>query len=192
MNNSGIMTPGKRARSLISAGFVFGVGLLAAVPRLPALENEILFGNYVYTLRNLETRGVTASYRLWFSDWEEPPGRAFSLLYPRPLTWGVEAGAGRVYRPESAWEGSLSLLLKLEENFTRDIGAFVLASGGGSYSQAHYEYMSTDLNFSVRAALGIRLQRFILQGAYEHRSNAGIKRPNRGMDVLLVSLGFRF
>lgn len=169
-----------------------GAILLTGAPSLPALENEVLFGTYVDTLRNLETRGGTFSYRLWLSDWEEPSDIPFSLLYPRPLVWGAELGAGRVHRPESAWEGSLCLLLKIEEDFTRDLGGYLLAAGGGSYSDATYERMSEPMNFCIRAAAGIRLERVILQGAYEHRSNAGIEQPNRGLDVLLASLGFRF
>ena len=169
-----------------------GAILLAGAPSLPALENEVLFGTYVDTLRNLETRGGTFSYRVWLSDWGEPDDLPFSLARPRPLVWGAEIGAGRVYRPQSAWEGSLCLLLKIEENFTRDFGGYLLAAGGGSYSDASYERMSEPMNFCVRAAAGLRLERIILQGAYEHRSNAGIEQPNRGLDVLLASLGFRF
>lgn len=179
----------RRTRHIVLAGAV----LLAAVPPfLPALENEVLFGTYVDTLRNLETRGGTFSYRLWLSDWEEPADIPFSLLYPRPLVWGVEAGAGQVYEPESAWEGSLCLLLKIEGDITRDLGAYFLAAGGGSYSDASYERMSEPMNFCIRAAAGIRLERVILQGTYEHRSNAGFEQPNRGLDVLVASMGFRF
>ncbi len=176
------------ARSILLAA----LGLLAVPPLLPALENEVLFGTYVDTLRNLETRGGTFSYRVWLSDWEEPPDIPFSFFYPRPLVWGAELTAGRVYRPESASEGSLCLLLKIEGNLTRRFGAFLLAAGGGSYSDATYERMSEPMNFCVRAAAGFRIERIILQGAYEHRSNAGIEQPNRGLDVLFASLGFRF
>ena len=80
------------ARSILLAA----LGLLAVPPLLPALENEVLFGTYVDTLRNLETRGGTFSYRVWLSDWEEPPDIPFSFFYPRPLVWGAELTAGRV------------------------------------------------------------------------------------------------
>jgi len=156
-----------------------------------ALEQEVFFGTYIETLHNENTRGATLAYRLWLTRQKEDE-RGFSLLYPRPITLGLEFRGGRVLVPETGWEGGISLLFKYERDFCETMGGYLFLSGGGSYSGVNYPGIPTNFNFLSRGGVGFRLENLILQGAYEHRSNGGLRKPNQGLDLIQVSLGFRF
>jgi len=153
------------------------------------VDQEIFLGGYVYTPRNLHTEGGTAAYRLWFVPCED---ESFSIIYPKPLTLGFEARGGYIWEPEHTWEASIMIDLKYEFNLNKDIAVYILAGTGGNYSGVEYESVATNYNFISRGGVGICIYRAIIQTAYEHRSNAGLEQPNRGVDLVTVSLGYRF
>lgn len=165
--------------------------LLILASETGAFEQELFFGSYVETLHNENTRGATLAYRFWFSPRKENGG-GFSILHPRPITLGLEVRGGRIYAPQTGWETGISLLFKYERDFNETVGAYVFLSGGGSYSEVDYPGMATAYNFLTRGGLGLRVERLILQAAYEHRSNGGLRKPNQGLDLIQVSIGFRF
>ncbi len=154
-----------------------------------AIRQELFLGGYVSTLRNRETRGGTAAYRIWLTAGAD---QGFSLLYPLPFTLGCELRGGWLREPDAAGEVSLLVDLKYELDLHRDFGFYLLASGGGNYTGADYESVPTHVNFIDRGSVGIRLYRFLLQASYEHRSNAGLEAPNRGVDLITASVGYRF
>lgn len=156
-----------------------------------AVEQDLIFGGYVLTIKNLSTRGALLSYRLWFTPPAERSDR-FSLIHPRPFTWGFEAKGGKLNHPEEAWEAMLALKLKYELEVLPGTGFFATLGGGGSYSEADYHAVPTKYSFVGRAGLGWRLDHFLVQAVFEHRSNGGIRRPNRGVDLLEAGVGFRF
>jgi len=153
------------------------------------IEQEIFLGGYVYTPRNLHTEGGTAAYRIWFIPGED---QSFSIIHPQPLTLGFEARGGYLWEPEHTWEASIMIDLKYEFNLNENIAIYLLGSTGGNYSGIDYEAVATHYNFTSRGSLGISIYRAIIQTSYEHRSNAGLEQPNRGVDLVTVSLGYRF
>lgn len=158
-----------------------------------AIQHEILFGAYAYTLRNLDTQGITLAYRFWLTRSEiEKNKQGFSILYPRPIILGFEIRGGRLHKPETGWEAELALDLKYEIDFSRDFGAFIFVSGGGSYSEMDYINVPTHYNFVSRGGVGLRLEDLFFQAAYEHRSNGHFRSPNRGLDAITASVGARF
>ena len=152
-------------------------------------EQEIFLGGYVCTPRNLETRGGTAAYRIWLIPDED---RGFSILYPQPLTLGFEIRGGYLWEPDDDWEASILIDLKYEFNLSDNIAIYLLGSTGGNYSGIDYDAVATHYNFTSRGSLGISIYRTIIQTSYEHRSNAGLEQPNRGIDLVTVSAGYRF
>ncbi|MDP8215511.1 MAG: acyloxyacyl hydrolase [Candidatus Euphemobacter frigidus] len=148
-----------------------------------------MLGSYVSTLRNLNTEGVVLAYRLWFKPGQDD---GFSILHPRPLELGFELRGGCLWKPKDTGEGSLLIDLKYELDPGNDFGFYLLAGLGGNYSGVSYTEVATHFNFIERGSLGIRIFRFIIQTSYEHRSNAGLRSPNRGIDLLTVSLGLRY
>ncbi|MEA1929231.1 MAG: acyloxyacyl hydrolase [Candidatus Auribacterota bacterium] len=153
------------------------------------VDHEVFLGEYVFTPRNLDTRGETAAYRLWFIPEKD---RGFSLIYPQPLTLGFEIRGGYLREPEDDWEASLMIDLKYEFNLSDNITIYFLGSTGGNYSGIDYHKVATNFNFTSRGSLGVCIYQAILQASYEHRSNAGIEQPNRGIDLVTVSVGYRF
>jgi len=153
------------------------------------IEQEILLGGYVCTPRNLETRGGTTAYRLWLVPEED---QGLSIIYPQPLTVGFEIRGGYLWEPEDDWEASIMIDLKYEFNLNDNIAIYLLGSTGGNYSGIDYESVATHYNFTSRGSLGIFIYRAIIQASYEHRSNAGLEQPNRGVDLITVSAGYRF
>ncbi|GEM_PF-958698 len=167
------------ALSLIFATLIVGGGV----------EQEMFLGGYVYTPRNLHTEGGTAAYRIWFLPGDD---RGLSIIYPQPLTLGFEARGGYLWKPENAWEASIMIDLKYEFNLIENIAIYLLGSTGGNYSGVEYESVATHYNFINRGSLGICIYQAIIQTSYEHRSNAGLEQPNRGVDLITVSAGYRF
>ncbi len=156
-----------------------------------AVEHDLIFGGYVLTIKNHSTRGALLTYRLWLTPPAGGPDR-FTPLYPRPFTWGFEVKGGKLNHPEEAWEAVLALKLKYELEFLPGTGFFATLGGGGSYSEADYHAVPTNYSFVGRVGLGWRLDHFLVQTVFEHRSNGGIRKPNRGVDLLEVGAGFRF
>ena len=119
-------------------------------------------------------------------------GPVRNLFPPPPFSRSLgELGAGRLVEPETAWEGVLLLNLRLEAGRAGDLGGGISLGFGGSYSGVEYVRTSA-WNFVSRAGVFLRFQGLLVQGAYEHRSNAGLSWPNRGLDVFTGGLGFRF
>ncbi len=171
---------------LISAGALFS-------PRAEAIDQEVLFGGYAYTLRNLETRGMILAYRIWLTKSEaEEKKLNFSLLYPRPIVIGFEVRGGRLHKPDTGWEAELTMDFKYEIDFSWDFGAFIFLAGGGSYSDIDYTNVPTYYNFVTRGGVGLRFERLFFQTAYEHRSNGHLRSANRGIDAVTASVGARF
>ena len=175
--------------------FVFGV-LVTALTLLPAaargFEHDLLFGGYVNTLRNLDTQGMTLAYHLWITPSPERSREGASFLYPLPFNWGLELKGGRLNRPQEAWEVALLAQIKYELEIFPRLGFFATLGGGGSYTEAEYTSIPTDYSFVGRIGLGCRIEHFLIQVVYEHRSNGGIVRPNRGLDLIETAVGFRF
>lgn len=167
------------AFSLISSPLIAEVGV----------DQEIFLGGYVYTPRNLHTEGGTASYRLWLLPGDD---QGFSIFYPQPLTLGFEARGGYIWEPDHTWEASIMIDLKYEFNLNKHIAAYLLGGTGGNYTGVDYKSVATHYNFINRGSLGICIYQAIIQTSYEHRSNAGLRQPNRGVDLVTVSLGYRF
>lgn len=171
---------------------VLVIGTLSS-PRAEAIDQEVLFGGYAYTLRNLDTSGMILAYRIWLTKSEaEEKKMKFSLIYPRPIVIGFEARGGRLHKPDAGWEAELTLDFKYEIDFTWDFGAFIFLAGGGSYSDIDYTNVPTHYNFVTRGGVGLRLERLFFQTAYEHRSNGHLRPSNRGMDAITASVGVRF
>ncbi len=162
--------------------------LLLSPPPGRAAEPEILLGCYPATPRNSQTQGITLTGRIWFPPKKE---ESFSLLYPRPLVWGLEVRAGWLWAPEFAGEKAILGLLKYEGKITVNGSIYGFIGSGGSYSSAHYSN-STRANFISRGGLGLRFHSFLFQAALEHRSNAGLSSHNRGVDLVTAALGYRF
>ncbi|HPJ72842.1 MAG TPA: acyloxyacyl hydrolase, partial [bacterium] len=59
------------------------------------------------------------------------------------------------------------------------------------YSGVRYS-RTTYWNIVTRAGAALRFDDFLLQGAYEHRSNAGLGPYNRGVDLITAAVGVRF
>ena len=174
--------------------FVLLGNLLVLFPSLStADEQELLFGTYLFTLRNLDTRGATLAYRYWLSRSEvERERHGFSVFYPYPVVVGLEARGGRLVDPETGFEGGLLLNFRLELSLIEDLSAGIVLGAGGSYSEMDYENVPTHYNFISRGGIFCRFQRFLVQAAYEHRSNGHLRSSNRGLDVITGSAGFRF
>ncbi|HDL64555.1 MAG TPA: hypothetical protein ENH12_04110 [Proteobacteria bacterium] len=153
------------------------------------IEREVFLGGYLCTPRNLETRGGTAAYRIWLIPDED---RGFSIFYPQPLTLGFEIRGGYLREPEDDWEASILIDLKYEFNLNDNIALYLLGSTGGNYSGIDYEEVATHYNFTSRGSLGVCIYQLIVQSSYEHRSNAGLRQPNRGVDLVTLSFGYRF
>jgi len=145
-------------------------------------------GGYAYTPRNLHTEGGTAAYRIWFIPDED---QSISVIYPKPLTLGFEARGGYIWEPEHTWEASIMIDLKYEFILSKNIAVYLLASTGGNYSGVEYQSVATNYNFINRGTGGICIYRTIIQTSYEHRSNAGLEQPNRGVDLVSASVGYR-
>ncbi|MFH1038201.1 MAG: acyloxyacyl hydrolase [PVC group bacterium] len=163
--------------------------LLTVTETRADVDQELFLGAYVSTLRNLPTRGVTGAYRIWLKAGAD---QGFSILYPRPFTLGCELRGGWLWGPDDTGEVSLLVDLKYELDLYDDFGFYLLISGGGNYSGASYESVPTHVNFIDRGSFGIRIYRVLLQASYEHRSNAGLDAPNRGVDLITASVGYRF
>ncbi len=153
------------------------------------IRQELLAGTYPATLRNLETAGVTLAYRVTLLPGENPD---FTLLYPRPLAWGLEARGGWLWKPQDTGEAALLLNLSYDLDLGRGYGLFFLIGGGGSYSGADYDSVAKHFNFVERAGIGVRVGPGIVQFSYEHRSNGGLWSPNRGIDLVTAEAGMEF
>ena len=168
---------------------IFGAGILfLSPPPGRAVEPEILLGWYPATLRNHRTQGLILTGRLWFPPKKEKP---FTLLYPRPLVWGVEIRTGWLYLPETGGEKAILGLLKYEGEITVNCSIYGFIGSGGSYSSTRYAN-STHANFITRGGLGFLFHPWLFQIAYEHRSNAHLSAHNRGVDLVTGALGYRF
>jgi hypothetical protein len=163
------------------------------LPAFPAksgeIRQELLGGTYLATLRNLKTEGATLAYRIAFLS---EPEQYFSLFYPGPLYWGLEARGGFLWKPEDAGEAAILLNLAYDLDLGQKTGIFFLIGGGASYSSADYNRVAKHFNFIERTSIGGRFDRFIVQLSYEHRSNGGIWSPNRGTDLITAELGIEF
>ena len=174
----------------VSVATAIALSLTSTAPIVRGeIEQEIFLGGYLYTPRNIKTEGATAAYRIWLIPGDDV---GFSLLYPEPLTMGFEIRGGYLQEPEDDWEASIMIDLKYEFNLNENIGLYLLGSTGGNYSGIDYHEVATNFNFTSRGSLGIRIYRVILQASYEHRSNAGLEQPNRGIDLITGSAGYRF
>jgi len=181
-----------RLLSIISIPAAIFAALSLIFPTLivgGGVEQEIFLGGYVYTPRNLHTDGGTAAYRIWFIPDED---QSISIIYPKPLTLGFEARGGYIWEPEHTWEVSIMIDLKYEFNISEKIALYLAAGTGGNYSGVDYSSVATHYNFTSRGTLGICIYRTLIQTSYEHRSNAGLEQPNHGVDLVTVSLGYRF
>lgn len=52
--------------------------------------------------------------------------------------------------------------------------------------------MSTGFQFEDRIGVGVRMRHLDLSFRYMHYSNASIARPNDGMDIFILTAGYRF
>lgn len=52
--------------------------------------------------------------------------------------------------------------------------------------------LSSHFNFEDRIGSGIRMEHFDLNGRYMHYSNAGLKKPNQGIDIIIFTLSYIF
>ena len=52
--------------------------------------------------------------------------------------------------------------------------------------------MSTTFQFEDRIGVGIKTTLFDLNARYMHYSNAGLKKPNNGIDIFMFTLAYRF
>ena len=167
------------ALSLSFTALCFGAGI----------EQEVFVGGYIDTLRNLDTKGGTIAYRLWLMPGKD---QGFSIIYPQPITLGFEVRGGYLWEPQHTWEASVMLDLKYEFNLIKNINVYLLIGSGGNYSGVDYEAVATHYNFINRASLGVCVYGGIVQISYEHRSNGFFREPNRGVDLITASLGYRF
>jgi hypothetical protein len=164
--------------------------LLPAFPvQSSGIRQELLAGTYPVTVRNLKTEGVTLAYRIAFLP---EAGQGFSLLYPRPLAWGLEARGGWLWKPDDTGEAALLLNLSYDLDLGRKFELFFLIGGGGSYSGAVYANVAKHFNFIERTGIGVRVGRALFQVSYEHRSNGGLWSPNRGIDLVTAEAGMVF
>ena len=180
-----------KSLKIIFAGLPFLFSLFS--PLSAASEQEAFLGTYLTTLRNLETRGIILAYRYWLTrDEEERLEKGFSIFYPYPICLGFEVRGGYLTRPEDGLECALMINLRYELPIANELCSGFFLGTGGSYSEMKYEKVATHANFINRAGVYFKCYRFLIQSAYEHRSNGHLCSHNRGLDVITASLGYRF
>lgn len=123
---------------------------------------------------------------------------AVDFSYPLSSVWDfqLEPFASYVFQPDSNFEIGLAFFFKYSFFKKKVISPYIKAGSGVIYtSQDTYE-QSTDFNFVDQICGGFRVifkkLTVFLEYRHRHISNAGIKRPNSGLDSNLYLIGFSY
>jgi len=76
-----------------------------------------------------------------------------------------------------------------------DFRPYIEAGIGGSYwtkTKIKYRNIGSHLHFEDRIGVGIRYKNIDLNFKYLHYSNAGLKQPNNGIDILIGAISYKF
>jgi len=114
---------------------------------------------------------------------------------PSLMELEVEPFLSPVLGPETNVEGGCNLLLKYAYPLTSRFLPYVESGLGLLYTTQHFEEQSTQLNSILQGGLGFHYflrKNLSLNVGYRfrHFSNAGIRKPNTGIDTYTILIGF--
>jgi len=116
---------------------------------------------------------------------------------PSLLELEVEPFFSPILGPETNIEGGFNLLLKYAYPLTARFLPYIEGGTGLLYTTQHFEEQSTHLNSIVQGGVGF--QYFFRKSTsldvgyrFRHFSNAGIKKPNEGIDTQAILIGISF
>lgn len=116
---------------------------------------------------------------------------------PGLLELEVEPFLNPVLGPETNVEGGCNLLLKYAYPLNSRLLPYIEGGTGLLYTSQTFKEQSTHLNSIVQGGIGFHYflrQSFSLDVGYRfrHFSNAGIRKPNEGIDTHSILIGFSY
>jgi len=113
------------------------------------------------------------------------------------LSFIVEMFTTLIVQPDPNLEGGVNFLAKYRFNFTKNIQPYLKGGVGVVYMSQHTREQGSQYNFLPQIGAGFHYfisknSAISLEYRYRHLSNAGIKKPNKGIDAKLALIGFSF
>ncbi|HDN86041.1 MAG: hypothetical protein DRP68_05905 [Candidatus Omnitrophota bacterium] len=120
-----------------------------------------------------------------------------SLKGKSRLSFIVELFTTLIVQPDTNLEGGLNFLAKYKFNFTKNIKPYIKGGVGIVYMSQHTREQGSQYNFLPQIGAGFHYfvsenSAISLEYRYRHLSNAGTKRPNKGIETNLALIGFSF
>jgi hypothetical protein len=153
-----------------------------------------IFGAESHELRNLRMLGVFGRWGVGLSD---PLARG--EFYEGNLEFDVEPMVLLNYVPRDGWAAGGSLLLHYNFFDAEHPGAivpFIEGGGGGAHLAFRLEDGEADgFVFPLQASVGVHALTFSRAAltaslGYYHLSNAGMRFPNEGINLVMIRIGF--
>ena len=125
-----------------------------------------------------------------FSDWLHNKGA------PEAMGGYLEGSFNYWHgKKDNLWGVALSPVFYYEFNHTGRIRPYIEGGIGGAYiskTRIDNRNMSSNLHFEDRIGIGVRTGDLDFHFRYMHYSNAGLKKPNDGIDIFIGGVAYKF
>lgn len=105
-------------------------------------------------------------------------------------TWRVQANVGYYMDPRAFEQSSVFTSLQGGLKVVTNSGVFCTFMAGPAYLHRDGGPLSGRLQFHESFGCGVEGSWYTLSGEWDHLSNAGIKQPNRGRDMIGIYASF--
>lgn len=135
---------------------------------------------------------IKGQYFLGLTNW---PGAGIDILFQPQLNFSrLESGDHTNKPPKGIEFGVNAGILGRKTLFDGSAAVYALVSAGPHFVSKSPEYQASGFIFSDNIAIGLNQKLshkmyFDLRFGYRHLSNAGLNRPNRGINNWIIGLG---